>query len=455
MGVNMIVGSCIGSHILGSNVNQNLMFISANAFDIIEYNDYTMNPLALLKTNKDGAIISFYENPDGSDNWLFSLGENGELYANDFYTFSDPEYPWMGYDWNEDGIQNNVFNLYVVATLEEDEVIQQITVEIIQKYIPVTKVIESSDDIFNLAHGTCQKGDTMFIGTRSGLLVSFNDPNDLTDYTKVTLPGVNDIEAMVYDVLTNKIYATCLYAGEYLKILSINPADITDYSTIYDFGLTKYGNSQSIDLDGTHIYLVTTSITSGGSPSYLYKIRISDFQMISSIIFEDLQGLHAIRLHKFTDRTEAYLTNGTSNVESVFIKVNCTTMSYQIIEFGKQCTFTDDFALKYIDESGCMCYLGCETALELYAVNTSDLVYSVIYAQRSFGVYIFNGDLYNVSNGGEFGLNESITKYPLCNLLNPITKLVERNDVPNELFYSDDKLFYTAWGANKLVQFEI
>jgi hypothetical protein len=319
----------------------------------------------------------------------------------------------------------------------------------------VVTLASADDRAFYAAHGTCTVNNKFYIGERQvpTSIVVFHDPNDLSNYTKVVVPTTeidingavvpNWIEAMCYDSIAHRIYATMFYIGNTslhstfpyaAKIIAINPSDISDYTTVFQSDITDFGDSPCINTDGTYVYV--------GAYSYghVYKIRISDWTIVQQITISNMQGLHSSQIYTYSDRTELYITGKviTGDMQGgIFAKIDCSDLSYTTLTLTGILNPTDDFAFIYKDDDGGTAYISGERDTWLCVVNTETMTFNLY---PSIYAFFVGTDENYVYVGGN-----SIVRHEISNP-NNITTQTLGGEVANELFVSTtNNLYYTCW----------
>lgn len=320
---------------------------------------------------------------------------------------------------------------------------------------PSIIVNTESNIALNLAHGTCQYNDKFYLGTRENPanLYCFNNPTDLTDNQSVVTTGRNQLESMVYDSINNKIYATSNNADGNLCLLSIDPANISDWSIVYNSGVLDGGASPAIVTDGIYVYGVTNT-----NPGKIFKIRISDWTLVNSVVVTGYYSFHAAKLQTYSNRTEIYATTAElDSSEAHFIKILAEDLSFEIITLANCKTATDDFVFIKENDFGGKCYICFESTLNITVINTELMTYDT-YTHKlgySFGVFSDGINLYNLISDSGSG---KIIKYINFNLINPIVNVVDIQ--LSELFISSTgKLFGTKWDTSftnhPLIEFQM
>lgn len=312
----------------------------------------------------------------------------------------------------------------------------------------VLQKITQSASVFSYAHSSCQQNNKFYIGTRTfpGQLICFTNPDNLASYQSVITTGRNKLESMVYDSTKNKLYCTSWNNDAKLCILEINPNDISDYSIVYNSTDVNAGPSPAIVTDGTYLYGGTHT-----TPVTIFKIRMSDWVLVSTNVIQDIMNVHAAKLKVYPDKTEMYLTNNYFDpLIAQFVKVNCETLAFERIYIPEMLSVTDDFALVDVDDNGGIVYAGSEIDNKLVAINTNLMTYQVYDSVRTYGVFKTSEYLYVL------GVDNCIARHNL-NDLNVKIIDVTGSDIPNEFFESvDGKTFYTDWqSSGKLVQFKM
>lgn len=303
----------------------------------------------------------------------------------------------------------------------------------------VNALQNSGTSIFSLAHGNVQIGNKFYIGTRTNpsKIVVFNNPNNLSDYTSVTLPGLVGLESLTYDSVHHRIYGVgnSSLTPQNLKIYSFDPDNIASYSQVVNNATLIDNGSSSIITDGTYVYGVTYA-----TPPKLFKIRISDWSLQAS---RDWTGGpssgHSSALQVYSDRTELYF--GASLGTTAIAKVNASDLSYVEYNFGTTLSFSDDIYFRYLDDTGGILYIGKEGTNTGYALDTRTMTPTAFMAPRTFGYFSDGRDLYATGNLGylaryiDFDL-DSGRFYELP------------GEIPNEMFFSSTgKKFFTNWST--------
>jgi hypothetical protein len=81
------------------------------------------------------------------------------------------------------------------------------------------------------------------------------------------------------------------------SILSINPNNINDWQAVYTSNLF-YGTSAAIVTDGTYVYGVSYT-----TPAKFFKIRISDWTLVSSQVWDNGHSGHGASLIQYPDKS--------------------------------------------------------------------------------------------------------------------------------------------------------
>lgn len=312
-----------------------------------------------------------------------------------------------------------------------------------------TVVIQNNDYIMGAPHGNIKAKNRFYIGSRGFDIVQRINPNDVMDFQTVhlsptLLPSdpdyIGNIESMCYDAVHDKIYAISAN-GVKAMIVQIDPDDITDFSTVFHTTAFTFGLSPGIATDGTHVYVA--SYEYGGFYSHLYKIRIIDWTVVQTVTLTGYANAHSCQMYHFSDRWELYVTctlSGYSN--GVFLKVNPDTLACTAVSIASL-NPTDDFAIKYKDETGVTAYVIGEANNLLSIVDTATMTATNVSSMGGFSV-IISGDYLYVASGG-------VMRHELADLSKTLynTTVNPSNGgmtTVNELFVSDDGgLFYTFW----------
>jgi photosystem II stability/assembly factor-like uncharacterized protein len=303
----------------------------------------------------------------------------------------------------------------------------------------INEIQNSGTGIFSFAHGNVTVGNKFYIGTRTSpaKIVVFNDPNDLNDYTAVTLPGLVGLESLTYDSVSHRIYGvgTNSFGAQDLKIYSFDPDNIASYSQVVnEASLIDYGSSAIIN-DGTYLYGVTYA-----SPPIFFKFRISDWELEATRTWTGGPSSgHSVAMQIYSDRTELYF--GASLGTSAVAKVNTIDLTYVDYNFGGLMSFSDDIYFRYIDNAGGILYFGSEDDDTGYALDTRTMI-SIAFSNPSTYGYFSNGqDLYSV---GKNGYLSRIVDFDLDS-----ERFYETSgEIPNELFFSSTgQKFFTNWSS--------
>lgn len=305
----------------------------------------------------------------------------------------------------------------------------------------------SGTSIFSYPHGTVSVGNKIYIGTRTSppKIVVFNDPDDLSNNSSTTIPGLASIENMTYDSVNNRIYATVattLLSTESLKIYSINPNNINDYVQVVDEASLPNFVSSAIVNDGEYIYGVTYSST----PKF-FKYRISDWSLVltNSWLGGPEMG-HAGKIQVYSDRTEIYFTAALG--DSAVAKVNASDLSYEDYYFGTDLAITDDLAFRYMDDTGGILYVGSEFVNLSYALDTRTMTSISFVAPKTYGNFIDDNNLYIL------GIDGYIAEFVDYDLDSPVVYKTS-GEVPNEFFSINGKIYFTNWSSpSYLKEFE-
>ncbi len=308
--------------------------------------------------------------------------------------------------------------------------------------------INRSPDIsVGWAHGTVQVGNKFYVGTRTSpaTLTVFNNPDDLSDYTTVTIAGHNILDVLIYDPVNDMLYGTLFDgvvkyvdgADQRTTIIKVNPHDITQWSIVYD-SITPYAYySGPIVTDGVYVYGASYH-----TPSVFFKIRISDWQLVAQNTWTGIKDAHSAQLVTYTGKQEMYVTTVYQNL-SYFAKVNCADLTYSNVTVNTN-MLTDDMACRKIDENGSICYAGSDVGATRTlgaSINTSTMIVTeFVTGGASYGMFIYNGDLYSM------GVNGNIVRYKNFNTAAP--EYFATTYIPNEMFMSSSgKIFITSWAS--------
>jgi hypothetical protein len=337
-------------------------------------------------------------------------------------------------------------NLYFTpsSTRETVAFISDLSGYQLRSQITDADLVSQSDAVYGWAHGTAQRGDEMFIGTRSSpaTITVFTDPNDLSSYTQNTLTGYNNLESLTYDSINDKLYGYVWNNDSHLRILSINPNDLS-FTQVFDSSTINGGGSAGITNDGTYVYVVTYT-----NPAKFVKIRISDWTVVAQNTWTNGNNGHALGLLSFDDRDELYATS--SSGTSYFAKINPVDLSYSEVALSTN-ALTDDLSFNKVNNTYAYVYLGSEHAddsvpasSKMVRIKTDTMLADYFWGKATYVVKIIGDDLYSGSSDG------AIIKYPNRDINNPKVFLTDGKK-PNELFYAGGKIFFTDWTSSARV----
>jgi hypothetical protein len=206
------------------------------------------------------------------------------------------------------------------------------------------------------------------------------------------------------------------FIGDF-SILSINPNNINDWQAVYTSNLF-YGTSAAIVTDGTYVYGVSYT-----TPAKFFKIRISDWTLVSSQVWDNGHSGHGASLIQYPDKSELYFS--ASYYGGAFAKVNPLDLSYtDVVGFGN--LITDDMYCRKISDEGATCYTASEdnSINHLFAIDTKTMTVKTITSLASYGVFSDGSSLFNLAKTGY------ITKYPNFDLSSPQIFSLP-NEIPN------------------------
>ena len=303
----------------------------------------------------------------------------------------------------------------------------------------INEIQNSGTSIFSFAHGNVQVNNKFYIGTRTdpAKIVVFNDPDNLSDYDSVSIPGLISLESMTYDSVAHRIYsvATETFDGQNLKIYSFNPDDISDYTEVVNEPSLPETGSSAIVNDGTYLYGVTFN-----TPLKFFKYRISDWALVATNTWTGGPSSgHSATMHVYNNRTELYFSAAMGT--SALAKVDASDLSYVDYNFGAQLSFSDDIYFRYIDETGGLLYVGRENNDLTYALDTRSMTVTSFVGPRTYGIFSNGDDLFNMGYAGY------IARYIDFDLDSPRIYRVA-GEVPNEYFYTlNGKNYYANWSS--------
>lgn len=228
---------------------------------------------------------------------------------------------------------------------------------------------------FQKPHGTLLLGNSFYIGTRGSAstpkvtkFIYYPDYHDLTTVYSLSWPApidlFNNLESLVYEPTTNKIYA---HFSRTNTILRVNPTNINDYTivTVAGMGADVFETSAPIITDGLgNLYAWTYTATNS---TKLLRINAATMTVTSSKVWTASDGAHAGVYD--SDTGYGYFT---SNLPKKFGKFNlaATPMTYTELPLVFENALTDDLILLQSSYTGRPTYvIGlCEGRLQ----TTSD-----------------------------------------------------------------------------------
>lgn len=299
-------------------------------------------------------------------------------------------------------------------------------------------VASSTDDIFSYPHGTIVVGNKIAIGTvkeNPARITIFTDPYDLTKYITTSTPGFMNLADVGYDISRHRLYfVSSRTDNNHLEILSVDPdtlawVPVFEFSDIADIGYS------TIRTDGTYVYVATQSI-----PSYMIKVRISDWSLQMAKLFLDGPGFHSSALHEYSDRTEWYVT--TFSIPTIFFKVNTGDLSYTSTTLAHSGDVTDDIYFRAIDDQGGLLYTTSESIFGTDVINTENMSSSHYETLGSYGLFSDGIDLYSAD-----AHDHQIIRYPNFKIQEPAFIKLSNSSLPNELFRTPDgNTYFTDFG---------
>lgn len=301
---------------------------------------------------------------------------------------------------------------------------------------------------FQMAHALINDGTYLYAGERINnttpssvaRIIKYN--TNLTEVGSYEVGANKDVESMCYDSVNNRIYASQIYddgIATRVSILVINPSTMlpvsqTNYTTLIT------GKSFPIVTDGTYIYGATFN-----APPVIFKIRISDMALVSTVTWTGRERAHAARID--TRYGYMYLTDipYSAGTNPYFAKVRLSTLAYTEVNIGDYVRkATDDFAM--IDTgSNIYCYIGGEYVYTSggnagyggVQVRVSDLSLTGIAMKPSYAVCEYGDEIYSATIDGNMQIfsRTDLNNVLTCNL---------SGFYPNELNVLGNRLF----GAN-------
>jgi len=308
-----------------------------------------------------------------------------------------------------------------------------------------------------MAHALINDGTYLYAGERINdatpssvaRIIKYN--TNLQEVGSYDVGANKDVESMCYDSVNNRIYATQRYddgIAYRVSILVINPSTMlpvsqTDYATLIT------GQSFPIVTDGTYIYGATYA-----APPVIFKIRISDMALVSTVTWTGRKRAHAARID--TRYGYMYLTDipYSASTDPYFAKVRLSSLTYTEVNIGAYVRkATDDFAM--IDTgSDIYCYIGGEYVYSSggnagyggVQVRVSDLSLTGITMKPAYAVCEYGDEIYsatidaNMQIFSRHNLNDVLT----CNLSGYY--LNELNVLGNRLFGTNFYNYNEAYG---------
>jgi len=300
-------------------------------------------------------------------------------------------------------------------------------------------VASSSNQIFAYPHSVMVLGNKVVIGTvkeNIGRIVMFTDAKDLSHYVATTTPGFMSLAYVDYDSINHRLYfVSSRTDNNHLEILSVDP-DTLAWMPVFEYGAIAGVGLSTMQTDGSYVYAATQSI-----PSYMIKIRISDWSLQATNYFPDGPGFHSSVLHTYSNRTEWYVN--TFSIPSIFYKVDTNNFSYSSTTIAQGGDITDDVYFRPTDDRGGLLYLPSERGFGTDVVNTASMS-STHYADipDSYGFFSDGTDLYSAAPR-----EHQIIKYLNFDLSKPVYIQLPGPYVANEWFKtSNGNTYFTEFG---------
>lgn len=425
--------------------------------------------LTRVRTNFDGSCIKLFFDTamdpmiDFLDDIVIKV--NGSVTDFDKFGFND----WVPYELalvdaegNAMAVQHgDVISITITpGRIKSDgaEFLTGVTDKPVQNCVPANiplVIVQESANLANNMHGTIRVGNRFFATNRtpysdpSSKLVRWNNPDNLADANVITLTGRKNVESICYDAIHNKLYANSWNNDGKFTILSIDP-DTLSWSIVFNSNMVgATGNSPAIVTDGTYVYGISCG------PVQLFKIRIEDWTLVNVVNLANKNYGHSAQLQVYNDRVEMYAVarNMVAPSGTTFYKVNCGDMSFQSVFIPGLTNPTDDFAFRYINEYGGKAYIIGEGENDtlMAVIDTAYMTFENVDIIPGFGSFFDGTDLYTCGDVNALGF---ITRFPGCDMTNPIVRRAEGLN-PNEILFSQNgKLFFTSWDApSKLYEF--
>jgi hypothetical protein len=304
----------------------------------------------------------------------------------------------------------------------------------------------SATDIFIYASSSIVINNLMFIGERNidPYIVRFNDPDDLSDYTREHIAGVGDLsiglESVCYSSSTGRLYfAARDNASGNLSIIEIDPITFPVYiKHVIGAPSPITINLAVIVTDGIYIY--------GASDIEFFKIRISDWSVIQTYTYlldgEGFTNAGAIAIN--INRDQFYVTS-TGIINKLAIVSMSDISSTSCIELGVYISNPSD-DICYYDSGGTYnVYIAGQTSVTNYGaayVDVDTQVVTGIKLSPSYGLWIYCTKVYSAA------INETIETFDISNttLVN-VYPLDETGFIANEIMFIGNRSFITKWGG--------
>ena len=332
----------------------------------------------------------------------------------------------------------------VVPTIHRPIALPQPPAIVVVPKVPSTPVAIAglSPQIFAYAHGTVMADKKIFIGLAdragnpypSNQIYIFSDLNDLNKFNVVSVPKNGDVESMVYDEKNDKIYFP-LSDNDSLSIYRLDPQTYA-ISSVFSTTSIDIGAKPAIVTDGKYIYGITYN-----EPATVFKVSIDGSSFESNAAGHISKG-HSAAIGIYSSTTELYFGGGEDNQ---FENVDGDSLDSLGITRFRDCFLTDDMPYKIVSAKYGYVYVGCEKMPYGYRVKTDDMS-SVRFdlPGASFGLFIYNNDLYNAAQDGNFDIFKGLD-------ISKIKRYYIGQDIQlNELFVSDaGDVFFTGWWGVK------
>jgi hypothetical protein len=155
--------------------------------------------------------------------------------------------------------------------------------------------------------------------------IRFNDPDDLSDYTYVEIPGMGTYghpDQVVYSPYTDKVYmilSNNTYVGNNIRIFEIDPVTLA-YTLVIDDSIGTPVGGPTLTVLDDHLY-----VTQGYYTPEIHKYNLDTFANVDflELAAETNNGLHSIE----TDGRYLYVATSWNSTNHTVAKIDPTTMT--------------------------------------------------------------------------------------------------------------------------------